>query len=79
MDLTTLNTRGSTPITDWLDLTSGVTNIGTLMDTLGIMHNYSIPGLFSFFVDADLKSPDMNSATLYQGGLVRIQIAGNII
>ena len=69
MDSAKAETLGLKPIQPLLNQIDSINNIAILQETLADFHKKGLEGLFSFFVDQDLKKNDEITAYLYQGGL----------
>lgn len=69
MDSARAESLGIKPIEPILGQIEAISDTKSLQSTLSDLHKQGLDGLFSFFIDQDLKKSDEITAYLYQGGL----------
>lgn len=69
MDSARAESLGTKPIEPILAQIEAINDMKSLQGTLSELHKQGLGGLFSFFIDQDLKKSDEITAYLYQGGL----------
>lgn len=69
MDSARAESLGIKPIEPILAQIGAISDTKSLQSTLSELHKQGLDGLFSFFIDQDLKKSDEITAYLYQGGL----------
>lgn len=69
MDSARAESLGIKPIEPILAQIGAISDTKSLQSTLSELHKQGLNGLFSFFIDQDLKKSDEITAYLYQGGL----------
>lgn len=69
MDSAQAEASGMQPIATLLQQVDAIKDKKDIQTTIAHLHRKGLDGLFSFFVDQDLKQSDVITAYLYQGGL----------
>src|ERR1700691_2240153 len=69
MDETTIEKRGTAPLTPELDRINGIKTKSDLIQEIAYMHRNSTPALFAFYAQPDMHDSTETIANLDQGGI----------
>lgn len=69
MDTLTLEKKGITPLKESLNKINAITDLPSLLNTVGYMHTIGCAPAFNFYVGQDDKNSQKNALMLTQGGL----------